>query len=60
MVVSSDTAIFHLTNYTTNDGLISNAINTIYKDRNGELWFETDENGICKFNGIGFTEIGIK
>ncbi|MFZ4550136.1 MAG: ligand-binding sensor domain-containing protein, partial [Bacteroidales bacterium] len=30
-----------LTNYTTKDGLTSNAINVIYKDRNDELWFGT-------------------
>ncbi len=45
-----------LTNYTTKDGLTSNAVNTIYKDRSGGLWFGTDRNGICKFNGITFHE----
>ncbi len=46
----------NLTNYTTENGLTSNAVNTIYKDKNGELWFGTDTNGICKFNGTTFTE----
>ena len=44
-----------LFNYTTKDGLTSNATNTIYKDKKGELWFGTDENGVCKFNGSFFT-----
>ncbi len=43
-----------LTNYTTKEGLTSNAVNTIYKDNSGELWFGTDSNGICKFNGTTF------
>lgn len=50
----------NLTNYTTQDGLTSNAVNTIYKDKKGELWFGTDGNGICKFNGTKFTEFIIK
>ncbi len=43
-----------LTNYTANDGLTSNAVNTIFKDNHGELWFGTDEHGIFKFNGARF------
>lgn len=50
----------HLKNYTTNDGLTSNAVNTIYKDKKGELWFGTDGAGVCKFNGISFTKFAIK
>jgi ligand-binding sensor domain-containing protein len=49
-----------LTNYTTKDGLTSNAVNTIYKDKKGALWFGTDSNGICKFNGMKFTEFVFK
>jgi len=49
-----------LTNYTTSDGLTSNAVNIIYKDKKGELWFGTDENGICKFNGNGFSKFEVK
>ncbi|OYU83856.1 MAG: hypothetical protein CFE24_09380 [Flavobacterium sp. BFFFF2] len=48
------------THYTTENGLTSNAVNTIYKDKNSELWFGTDSNGICKFNGTTFTEWTIK
>lgn len=49
-----------LTNYTSENGLTSNAVNTIYKDKSGELWFGTDANGICKFNGKSFTEFIIR
>jgi len=44
-----------LINYTTRDGLSSNAIWTIYKDKNAELWFVTEGEAICKFNGKQFT-----
>jgi len=44
----------NFTNYTTQNGLSSNAINTIYKDKNAELWFGTDSNGICKYDGNSF------
>jgi ligand-binding sensor domain-containing protein len=50
----------NLTNYTTKDGLTSNAVNTIYKDKTGALWFGTDGNGICKFTGTRFAEFVIK
>jgi len=50
----------NLTNYTSKDGLTSNAVNTIYKDQKGELWFGTDSNGMNKFNGRKFSEFIIK
>ncbi|HMD14865.1 MAG TPA: two-component regulator propeller domain-containing protein [Bacteroidota bacterium] len=43
-----------LTNFTTKDGLTSNAINTIYKDKAGTLWFGTDGGGVCKYDGKSF------
>lgn len=49
-----------LTNFTTRDGLTSNAVNTIFKDNHGELWFGTDGDGVCKFNGKTFTKFEIK
>ncbi len=49
----------NLTNFTIQNGLSSNAINTIYKDKNAELWFGTDSNGICKFNGNNFYQFEI-
>ncbi len=50
----------NLINYTTKDGLTSNAINCIYKDKKGQLLFGTDSNGICVFNGELFTQMEIK
>ena len=45
----------NLTNYTTKDGLTSNAVTAIYKDKKGELWFGTEGHGVLKFNGKSFT-----
>ena len=50
----------NLTNYTTTDGLTSNAVTTIYKDKKGELWFGTDGGGVCKFNGKMFIAFDVK
>lgn len=50
----------NFTNYTTQDGLTSNAVNSIYRDSTGELWFGTDSHGICKFNGKSFYEFIIQ
>jgi ligand-binding sensor domain-containing protein len=43
-----------LTNYTSKDGLGSDAIWTIYKDKNDKLWFGTDGAGVYTFNGNAF------
>ena len=40
--------------YTIQDGLPSNAVNTIYKDSAGQLWFGTDKNGLYRFDGAKF------
>jgi ligand-binding sensor domain-containing protein len=50
----------NLTNYTTKDGLTSNAINTIYKDKKGKLWVGTYAAGVCIFNGVAFTSFTFK
>jgi ligand-binding sensor domain-containing protein len=47
------------TNYTVKDGLTSNNINIIYKDKKGELWFGTGD-GVCKFNGKSFIRFAIE
>ena len=44
-----------LVNFTTKDGLASNAVWTIFKDRSERLWFGTDGGGICQYNGSSFT-----
>lgn len=49
-----------LTNYSTKDGLTSNAVNIIYKDKKGELLFGTEGAGVCKFNGTSFTQFSFK
>ncbi len=45
-----------LSNFTTKDGLSSNAVWTIYKDRTGKLWFGTDGGGVCTFDGKSFAK----
>ncbi|MBK9382306.1 MAG: hypothetical protein IPN39_13400 [Chitinophagaceae bacterium] len=40
--------------------MTSNAINTIYKDKFGELWFGTDGDGMCRFNGKTFTALVVQ
>jgi ligand-binding sensor domain-containing protein len=47
----------NLINFTTKDGLPSNAINCIYKDKKGQMLFGTDSNGIFVFNGKIFTQL---
>ena len=41
-------------NFTTNDELSVNFIWTIYKDKEGKLWFGTDGGGVFNFNGDKF------
>lgn len=44
----------NFTSLTTKDGLSSNSINAILKDRYGLMWFGT-EDGLDKFDGTNFT-----
>lgn len=46
-----------MTNFTTKDGLTSNAVTTIYNDADGNLWFGTDGGGVCLFNGKSFVNV---
>jgi ligand-binding sensor domain-containing protein len=48
----------NLKNYTTLHGLPGYAVITMYKDRDDELWFGTEE-GVYTFNGISFTRFSI-
>lgn len=44
----------NFTSLKTKDGLSSNTVNTIFKDRYGIMWFGT-EDGLNKFDGTNFT-----
>ncbi|MBT1705494.1 sensor histidine kinase [Chryseosolibacter indicus] len=50
---------FSFYNYTTLDGLPSNEIYDIYRDRRGFLWFATD-NGVVKFDGKEMQTLHVK
>jgi signal transduction histidine kinase/ligand-binding sensor domain-containing protein/DNA-binding response OmpR family regulator len=41
-------------NFSSNNGLSSNNVNSILKDRLGYMWFAT-EDGLSKFDGVSFT-----
>jgi ligand-binding sensor domain-containing protein len=49
-----------VTNYTTKDGLGIDEIWTIYKDKNGKLWFGTAGDGVYTFDGNRFSKFGLK
>ncbi|MCZ6679071.1 MAG: SpoIIE family protein phosphatase [Candidatus Poribacteria bacterium] len=40
--------------YSTEDGLASNAVEAIWKDRKGALWFGTWHGGVSKYDGTRF------
>ena len=42
------------TNFTANDGLITNDVYCVMEDKDGNLWFATT-NGVSRFNGKDFT-----
>src|SRR5690242_9364291 len=44
----------NFTSLSTRDGLLSNSVNAILKDRYGLMWFATDD-GLNKFDGTNFT-----
>ncbi len=52
--VFSRQEIPQFTDITVNDGLSSNTVTAIVKDKYGFVWFGTDD-GLNKFNGIEFT-----
>lgn len=41
-------------NFSSKNGLTSNSVNAIIKDRNGFMWFAT-EDGLNRFDGLNFT-----
>src|SRR5690349_17653664 len=53
-VASAQLNDIKFTSLTTKDGLSSNTVNAIIKDRYGLIWFGT-EDGLDKFDGTNFT-----
>ncbi|MBX7052774.1 MAG: diguanylate cyclase [Flavobacteriales bacterium] len=43
------------TYFSTNDGLIDNQILSIQEDKNGNIWFES-QNGVCSYDGISIQD----
>ncbi len=43
-----------LTNFTTEDGLTSTSVWTIYRDKRDALWFGMSDGRVCRFNGESF------
>ncbi len=50
----AQTGPVNFTSLSTRDGLLSNSVNTIIKDRYGLMWFGTDD-GLEKYDGTNFT-----
>lgn len=50
----AQTGHINFTSLSTKDGLLSNSVNAILKDRYGLMWFATDD-GLNKFDGTNFT-----
>ncbi|MDO6430334.1 two-component regulator propeller domain-containing protein [Flavitalea sp. BT771] len=53
-VASAQPAHINFTSLTSRDGLLSNSVNAILKDRYGLMWIATDD-GLNKFDGTNFT-----
>jgi signal transduction histidine kinase/ligand-binding sensor domain-containing protein/DNA-binding response OmpR family regulator len=53
-LATAQTAPVHFTALSSKDGLLSNSVNAIVKDRYGLMWFATDD-GLNKFDGTNFT-----
>ena len=54
-----DAATDKFTNFTKEDGLNDNSIESIYEDKAGNLWFST-WSGVCRYDGKSFTDITAK
>jgi ligand-binding sensor domain-containing protein len=46
-----------LRHFTANDGLPSSEVYEVLQDKQGYLWFSTD-NGVCRYNGYEFEKFG--
>ena len=47
------------TNFTKQDGLNDNNIESVFEDKAGNLWFGTN-NGACRYDGKRFTDVTTK
>ncbi len=52
-LIRNGQVIEHLTFENTGGGLRSNRVNTLYRDREGIVWFGTDR-GVCRYDREGF------
>ncbi|MCS3799547.1 two-component regulator propeller domain-containing protein [Niastella sp. OAS944] len=53
-VAAAQKTSINFTSISSKDGLLSNVVNAIIKDRQGLMWFATDD-GLNKFDGTNFT-----
>lgn len=53
-IVSAQQGDFNFINFSSKDGLSSNSVNAILKDKYGYMWFGTDD-GLNRFDGVNFT-----
>jgi signal transduction histidine kinase/ligand-binding sensor domain-containing protein/AraC-like DNA-binding protein len=53
-IVHAQPGNFSFINFSSKDGLSSNVVRAIHKDRYGYMWFGTDD-GLNKFDGANFT-----
>jgi len=54
LAAAAQPAHINFTSLTSRDGLLSNSVNAILKDRYGLMWIATDD-GLNKFDGTNFT-----
>ena len=54
LITSGQQQELNFLNFSSNNGLSSNTINAIAKDRLGYMWFTT-EDGLNKFDGTNFS-----
>ena len=54
-----DAVSAEFTNFTKQDGLNDNNVESVFEDKAGNLWFGT-EHGVSRFDGKSFTDISTK
>lgn len=53
--LQGDGGLSQFKNYSTDNGLALDAVNSAVLDRRGHLWFATNGGGVSRFDGIAFT-----